>query len=332
MQGAWRIAIGALLCCVVAQWFGVVDARAQQQNPKWPVRPIRLVVTFPPGGSTDTVARIVMPKLAERLGQPIIVDNRPGAGGSIGVDFVVKAPPDGYTIVLGAAGALTVNVSLSEHPPYDPIKDLTPITMIGSSPFLLVADPAFPAGSAKEIIALAKAKPGRVTYASGGVGTAMHLSGELFKMMSGTDLVHVPYKGSGPAVAAAAAGQTALAFADITSALPLMKSGRVKAVGILSRQRSELAPDIPTIAETGIPGYESIGWFALLGPAGMSEAIVSRINAETAAVMQAPETRERLLNVALEPWVSTPEELTRFMKAEMAKWADVIKASGTKIE
>ncbi len=326
MRGIWRFAIVAML------WGGIATAQVQQPNLKWPVRPIRLVVTFPPGGSTDTIARIVMPKLAERLGQPVIIDNRPGAGGSIGVDLVAKAAPDGYTIVLGAAGALTVNVSLSKSPPYDPIKDLTPITMIGTSPFLLVADPSFPANSAKEIIALAKAKPGQITYASGGMGTAMHLSGELFRMMTETNLVHVPYKGSGPAVAAAAAGQTPLAFADITSALPLMKSGRVKPVGILSRQRSELAPNIPTLAETGIPGYESIGWFALLGPAGMPEAIVSRINAETAAVMQLPEIRERLLNMALEPWVSTPEELTRFMKTEMAKWADVIKASGAKIE
>lgn len=320
------------LAMVAMLWCGAVTAQAPQPNLKWPARPIRLVVTFPPGGSTDTIARIVMPKLAERLGQPVIIDNRPGAGGSMGVDLVVKAAPDGYTIVLGAAGALTVNVSLSKSPPYDPIRDLAPITMIGTSPFLLVADPSFPANSAKEIIALAKAKPGQITYASGGIGTAMHLSGELFRMMTGTDLVHVPYKGSGPAVAAAAAGQTSLAFADITSALPLMKSGRVKPVAILSRQRSELAPEIPTVAETGIPGYESIGWFGLLGPAGMPAAIVSRINAETAVVMQLPEMRERLLTVALEPWVSTPEEFTRFMKAEIAKWAEVIKASGAKIE
>jgi tripartite-type tricarboxylate transporter receptor subunit TctC len=326
MRRAWRFTIIAML------WCGVAMAQAPQPILKWPVRPIRLVVTFPPGGSTDTVARIVMPKLAERLGQPVIIDNRPGAGGIIGVDLVAKAVPDGYTIVLGAAGALTVNVSLSTNPPYDPIRDLTPITMIGTSPFLLVADPSFPPNSAKELIALAKTKAGQITYASGGIGTAMHLSGELFRMMTETDLVHVPYKGSGPAVAAAAAGQTSLAFADITSALPLMKSGRVKSVGILSKQRSELAPNIPTLAETGIPGYESIGWFALLGPAGMPEAIVSRINAETAAVMRLPEIRERLLNMALEPWVSTPEELTRFMKMEMAKWADVIKASGAKIE
>lgn len=328
MRGDSRFAIfvALSLCC------GIAAAQAPQPNVKWPTRPVRLVVTFPPGGSTDTIARIVMPKLAERLGQPVIIDNRPGAGGSIGVDLVAKAVPDGYTIVLGAAGALTVNVSLSKHPAYDPIRDLAPITMIGTSPFLLVANPSFPANSAREIIALAKAKPGQITYASGGIGTAMHLSGELFGIMSGANLVHVPYKGSGPAVAAAAAGETTLAFADITSALPLMKSGRVKPVGILSKQRSALARDIPTFGETGIPGYESIGWFGLLGPAGLPAAIVSRINAETGVVMQLPEIRERLLNAALEPWVSTPEEFTRFMKAEMAKWAEVIKTSGTKIE
>lgn len=323
------------LACVTAialLWCGTVAAQAPQQNPKWPERPVRLVVTFPPGGSTDTIARIVMPKLAERLGQPIVIDNRPGAGGTMGVDHVVKAAPDGYTIVLGAAGALTIAVSLSKNPPYDPIRDLTPITMIGTSPFLLVANASFAPNSAKEIIALAKAKPGEITYATGGVGTAMHLSGELFRMMSQTDMVHVPYKGSGPAVAAAGSGQTALAFADITSALPLMKAGRVKPVAILSLKRSQLAPDIPTLAETGISGYESIGWFGLLGPADMPRAVVSRINTETAAVMQGAETRERLLKVALEPWVSTPEEFTRFMKEEIAKWARVIKVSGTKVE
>ena len=326
-----RISCTAIAAALLL-WGSVAVAQAPQQVPNWPARPIRLVVTFPPGGSTDTIARIVMPKLGERLGQPIVIDNRPGAGGAIGVDLVAKAAPDGYSIVLGAAGALTVNISLSKNPPYDPIRDLAPITMIGTSPFLLVAGSAFPTGTAKEVIALAKAKPGQVTYASGGIGTAMHLSGELFRIMTGTDLVHVPYKGSGPAVVAAAAGETALAFADITSALPLMKSGRVRPVGILSRQRSELAPEIPTFAETGIPGYESIGWFGLLGPAGLPAAVVSRVNAETATVMQDPEIRGRLLNAALEPWVSTPEEFTRFMKAEIAKWAEVIRVSGTKVE
>ncbi len=321
-----------LLRLVVFAALVLMAGTAAAQSPAWPARPVRMIVTFPPGGSTDTIARIIAPKLAERLGQPVVIDNRPGAGGSIGVEIAVKAPPDGYTIVLGAAGALTINVSLSKSPSYDPLKDLAPICLIGSSPFLLVADPALPIGSARELLALAKSRPGELTYSSGGTGTAMHLSGELLRLMTGIDIVHVPYKGSGPAMAAVAGKQTALGFADITSALPLLKSGRVKPVGVLSRERSALAPEIPTLAETGVPGYESIGWFGLLAPAGTPPAIVARLNAETTQVMRLPEIRERLLNVALEPWTGTPEEFTAFIKSETAKWADVIKRSGTKIE
>ena len=322
-----------LLRLVVLAALALIAGMAAAQAPgAWPARPVRLIVTFPPGGSTDTIARIIAPKLAERLGQPVVIDNRPGAGGSIGVEAAVKSPPDGYTIVLGAAGALTIGPSLSKNPPYDPLKDLAPICLIGSSPFLLVADPALPIGSARELLAMAKSKPGQLTYSSGGTGTAMHLSGELLRLMTGIDIVHVPYKGSGPAMAAVAGNQTALGFADITSALPLLKSGRIKPVGVLSRERSALAPDIPTLAETGVPGYESIGWFGFLAPAGTPAPIIARLNAETTQVMRLPEIRERLLNVALEPWTGTPEEFTAFMKSETAKWADVIKRSGTKIE
>ena len=302
-----------------------IAASALAQAPAYPTKPVRLIVPFPPGGSTDTVARVLGPKLGEKLGVPVIIDNRPGAGGSLGVEVTTKAAPDGYTIVLAAAGALTVNGSLVKNPGFDPLKDLLPITLIGTSPFLLVAEPSLPAASAREVIALAKSKPGQLTYASGGNGTAMHLSGELFKLMSGTDILHVPYKGSGPAVAAAASGQTSLAFADITSALSLMKAGRVKTIGVLSKERSALAPEIPTIAATGLPGYESIGWFGFLAPAGTPAAVISRLNRDTIAVMQLQEVRERMTSVALEPWPSTPEEFTTYLKAETAKWARVIK-------
>jgi tripartite-type tricarboxylate transporter receptor subunit TctC len=234
--------------------------------------------------------------------------------------------------VLGAAGALTINATLSKNSPLDPLRDLAPITLIGSSPFLLVADPALPAATAREIVALAKAKPGVLTYASGGNGTAMHLSGELFKLMSGTDIVHVPYKGSGPAVAAAAAGQTSIAFADITSALSLMKAGRVKAVGVLSRERSGLAPEIPTLAETGLPGYESVGWFGLLAPAGTPGSVVARLNRDTVTVLNLPEVRERMTALALEPWPSTPEEFAAYMKSENAKWGKVIREAGVRTD
>ena len=317
---------------VLISMIAMSAADALAQTATYPARPVHLIVPFPPGGSTDTVSRVIGPKLAERLAQPVIIDNRPGAGGSLGVEITTKAAPDGYTIVLGAAGALTINPTLSKNPTFDPLRELAPITLIGSSPFLLVADPAFPAASAREIVALAKAKPGSLTYASGGNGTAMHLSGELFKLMSGTDIVHVPYKGSGPAVAAAAGGQTAIAFADITSALALMKGGRVKAIGVLSRERSSLAPDIPTLAETGLPGYESIGWFGLLAPAGTPQSVVARLNRDTVAVLNLPEVRERMTALALDPWPSTPEEFSAYMKSENAKWSKVIREANIRAD
>ncbi|OGA70256.1 MAG: ABC transporter substrate-binding protein [Betaproteobacteria bacterium RIFCSPLOWO2_12_FULL_65_14] len=295
----------------------------------YPSKPVRLIVTFPPGGSTDTIARIFAPRLGERLGQPVVIDNRPGAGGAIGIDATLKSPADGYSIVLAAAGALTIIVHFPNRPAYDPAKDLAPITMIGTSPFLLVSQNDT---TVKEVIEKAKASPGKLSYASGGNGTAMHLSGEMFKLMAGIDLLHIPFKGSGPAVTAAAQGQPPLAFADITSALPLLKSGRVKAVAVLSKERSSFLPEVPTLAESGVPGYEAIGWFGLLAPAGTPAPVVSRLAAETAAVMRQPDTREKLAAAALEPWVNTPEEFLTFIRAETAKWGRVIRESGAKLE
>jgi tripartite-type tricarboxylate transporter receptor subunit TctC len=321
----------ALFAAIACAAFAAVAA-AQTPVAGYPAKPIRLVVPFPPGGSTDTVARVLAPRIAERLGQPVIVDNRPGAGGSLGVEAVAKSTPDGYTIVLGAAGGLAINPSLAKSPTYDPVKDLAPITLVGSSPFLMVIDPSLGAASVREVVAAAKAEPGKLTYASGGNGTAMHLSGELFKQMTGTDIVHVPYKGSGPAVAAAAGGQTSIAFADITSALSLLRGGRVKALGVLSRERSSLAPEIPTLAESGVPGFESVGWFGLVAPAGTPPSIIALLNREAVGAMQLPETRERMTALALEPWPSTPEEFGAFIRSETAKWAQVIKASGAKAE
>ena len=295
----------------------------------YPSKPVRLIVTFPPGGSTDTIARIFAPRLGERLGQPVVIDNRPGAGGAIGIDATLKSPADGYTIVLAAAGALTIIVHFPNRPAYDPAKDLAPITMIGTSPFLLVSREET---TVREVIEKAKANPGKLAYASGGNGTAMHLSGEMFKLMAGVDLVHVPFKGSGPAVTAAAQGQPPLAFADITSALPLLKAGRVKALAVLSKARSSFLPEVPTLAESALPGYEAIGWFGLLAPAGTPAPVVSRLAAETAAVMRQPDIREKLAAAALEPWVNTPEEFLTFIRTETAKWGRVIRDSGAKLE
>jgi tripartite-type tricarboxylate transporter receptor subunit TctC len=313
------------LAFLLALFSGWVAAQPQP----YPSKPVHLVVTFPPGGSTDTIARIFAPRLGERLGQPVLIDNRPGAGGAIGIDATMKSAADGYTVVLAAAGALTILVHFPNRFAYDPVKDLAPITMIGTSPFLLVSQEPV---SVRDIIEKAKVNPGKMAYASGGNGTAMHLSGEMFKLMAGVDLVHVPFKGSGPATTAAAQGQPPLAFVDITSALPLLKAGRVNAAAVLSRERSTFLPDVPTLAESGVPGFEAIGWFGLLAPGGTPAPVVSRLATETAAVMRQPDIKEQLAAAALEPWVTTPDEFSAFIRSESAKWGRVIRESGAKLE
>lgn len=307
-------------------------ALAQTAPNNWPLRPIRLVVTFPPGGSSDTAARIVAPKLAQRLGQPVVVDNRPGAGGGLGLDLVAKAPADGYTLVLASAGGLTANPTLYPNLPYNPGRDFAPITLFGTSPFVLVANPALPANNAKEVVALAKSQVGKLSYASGGSGTAMHLSGELLKSMTGSFILHVPYRGTAPAVMAVMAGETSLAIADIASIQPQLKSGRLKVIGVMSKERSTLAPNLPTLAESGIPGYDSSGWFAILAPAGTPAAVVTRLNMDITTVLRLPEIQERFSAAGLEPLTSTPEQLEQLIKTETVKWSRVIKASGAKVD
>jgi tripartite-type tricarboxylate transporter receptor subunit TctC len=311
---------------------GAAMAQAPATTGVYPGKPIRMVVTFPPGGSSDTAARIVAPKLAERLGQPVVIDNRPGAGGGLGLDLVAKAPADGYTIVLASAGALTANPTLYKNLPYQPERDFAPVSLFGTSPFVLVANAAVPANNAKELVALARAQAGKLSYASGGNGTAMHLSGELLKSMTGSYILHIPYRGTGPAVLAAMSGDTSLAIADMASIQPQLKSGRIKVIGVLSKDRSTLAPDLPTLAESGVAGYDSSGWFAILAPAGTPPAIVTRLNAEITAVLRLPEIRERFSAAGLEPLPSTPEQLAQLMKSESVKWAKVIKDSGAKVD
>jgi tripartite-type tricarboxylate transporter receptor subunit TctC len=298
----------------------------------WPSKPIRLVVTFPPGGSSDAAARIVAPRLAERLGQPVVVDNRPGAGGGVGLDIVAKAPGDGYTIVLASAGGLTANPSLYKQLSYDPTRDFAPITLFGSSPFVLLANPALPISNVGDLLKLATAQPEQLSYASGGNGTAMHLSGELLKSMAQVRIVHIPYRGSGPALIAVMGGETQLAIADITTAATQIKSGRVKAVGVLGRDRSPLAPDIPSLNESGLPGYDASGWFGILAPAATPAPIVQRLNAEITAVLRSPEVRERFATAGLEPLPSTPEEMSALMKSEAVKWGRVIRESGASVD
>jgi tripartite-type tricarboxylate transporter receptor subunit TctC len=330
MKKLMQSLLAASLC--LAASMAVAQTPAPLSNSGYPAKPIRLVVTFPAGGSSDAAARIVAPKLAERLGQAVVVDNRPGAGGGLGLDLVAKAPADGYTIVLASAGGLTANPTLYKSLPYNPERDFAPITLFGTSPFVLVANAALPANDARELVALAKAQAGKLSYASGGNGTAMHLSGELLKSMTGSYILHIPYRGSAPAVLAVMSGDTSLAIADIASIQPQLKSGRLKVIGVMGKERSSLAPELPTLAESGIPGFDASGWFAILAPAGTPPAIVSRLNADITAVLRLPEIRERFSAAGLEPLTSTPEQLAQLMKTEALKWAKVIKDSGAKVD
>jgi tripartite-type tricarboxylate transporter receptor subunit TctC len=320
------------IASLIGLTIGAAGSAALAQTAAWPAKPIRLVVTFPAGGSSDAAARIVAPKLADRLGQPVVVDNKPGAGGGLGLDLVAKAPADGYTIVLASAGGLTANPSLYPNLGYNPLRDFAPITLFGTSPFVLVAHPTVPANNARELVALAKAQAGKLSYASGGSGTAMHLSGELLKSMTGSDILHVPYRGSAPAVLAVMAGDTSLAIADIASIQPQLKSGRFKVLGVMGKERSTLAPEMPTLAESGVPGYESSGWFGILAPADTPAAVLARLNTEITAVLRLPEIRERFAAAALEPLPSTPEQMAQLMRSEAVKWAKVIKESGAKVD
>jgi tripartite-type tricarboxylate transporter receptor subunit TctC len=319
------IARRGLLAASMALWTGWAAAQ-----PAYPTKPIRFIVPFPPGGSADLMARAMEPVLTERLRQPVIVENRPGAGGNIGLDGVAKAAPDGYTIGLGAAGALAANVSLYPKMPYDPVKDLEPVSNVAFIPFMLVAPAKLPAGTLQEVIALARAKPGELLIGFGGNGTAMHLSTELFKLMANVQMVNVPYKGSGPAAADAAAGRLSLAMVDAASALPGAKAGKLKAIAVTSANRISAAPDVPTFSESGLPGYDATGWFGIVVPAKTPASIVLRLNAEIAAVLKRAEVRDRVVAAGAEPAPSTPAQFGELIRTEIPKWAEVVKLSGAR--
>jgi len=314
-----------ILVAALTLWAGLAGAQP------YPSKPIRFIVSFPPGGSADLVARAIAPRLSERLGQPVLVENRPGAGGNIGVDAVAKAAPDGHTIGLAAAGALAVNASLYPSMPFNPEKDLAPITALAMIPFFIVAHPSQPPTLA-EVIAAAKARPGALAYGHGGNGSAMHLSGELLKMMAGVNLVAVPYKGSGPVAADVLAGQVPLGVVDIPSAIANVRAGKLRALAVTTARRVQAAPEVPTVAEAGIAGYEAIGWFGAVAPAGTPEAIVQRLAAEMRAALDAPDIRSRMIAAGAEPFASSPQEFAAFIRAEARKWAEVIRTAGVKAE
>ena len=323
-----RFAAAALL---IAAAIGVAAQPASAPG-GWPNKPIRMIVTFPPGGSADATVRIVAPKLGERLGQQVLIDNRPGAGGNIGLAALAKSDPDGYTIGVGAAGGLAANVSLYPKMPFDAQKDFVPISLLAHIPFVLVAHPASPIKSVGDLLAQAKAEPGKLAVGHGGNGTAMHLSVQLLKQMAGVDLAEIAYRGSGPVALDVIGGQVPLGMLDLPSVLQQVKAGKVRALAVTGTRRLAELPDVPTLAEAGIAGYESTGWFGVVAPAATPAPIVARLQSELRAVLVDPEVVAGARTVGVELSPTSPAEFGRFIGSETTKWADVIKRSGTKLE
>ena len=290
-----------------------------------------MIVAVPPGGPADTLARLVAPRLTQALGRPVVIDNRPGANGNIAYELTARATPDGHTFTAVAAGVV-INPSLYRDVHYDPLKDFAPITLGITLPNLLVVHPALAAGSVKELIGLAKAKPATITFASAGNGTSGHLALELFRVSAGIDVIHVPYKGGGPALAEVVAGQVQALFSLALVATQQIKAGRLRGLAITSAKRSPVAPEFPTVAESGLPGFEVIGWFGWLAPAATPQTIVNRLNAELVTALRMPDVREKLLSQSAEPVGDTPQQFSAFMRSEHAKWAKVIKTANVRIE
>ena len=319
-----------LLCCTIAAV--TVAPWSTAQSPAWPTRPIKWIVPFPPGGTTDILARTIGEKLTAALGQPVIIDNKPGAGGGLGADLAAKSPPDGYTVVGGTISTHAINASLYSKLPYDPVKDFAPITLIARVPNMLVINPKIPANNVRELVALMKSKPGTFTFASSGNGTSQHLSGELFKSMTGVEMQHIPYKGSPPALQDVVGGQVSMTFDNITTAWPLAKGGQLRALAVTTARRSPVAPDVPTLAESGLPGYEIGSWQGVFAPAGTPPEIIRRLNAEIVKIIHTPEVRDKLLALGAEPVGDTPEEFAALVRSEVAKWGDVVRKSGARVD
>ncbi|HEV7394306.1 MAG TPA: tripartite tricarboxylate transporter substrate binding protein [Burkholderiales bacterium] len=298
---------------------------------QYPAKPIRLLVGFAAGGPSDVASRTVGQKLTQKWGQQIIVDIRPGAGGTIASDAVAKAPPDGYTLLLPAFSH-AVNPSLISKLPYDTLRDFTPIVLFASTANMLVTHPSIPAKTVRELIAFAKARPNQLTYGSAGNGTASHLAGELLNTMGGVSITHVPYKGIAPAHTDTMGGQISMMFDSLVTAIPAVKAGRLRAFGVTTLKRWPGAPDVPTMSEAGLAGYEVNSWYGVMGPAGLSKEIVQRLNAEVIRSMAEPDARERLYSIGAEPMSNTPEEFAAYIRSEMAKWDKVVKAAGIRAE
>jgi tripartite-type tricarboxylate transporter receptor subunit TctC len=311
-------------------------AHAQGQSPStksgYPVRPVRLVVPYPPGGGSDTASRAIAAQLAASLGQPFVADNRAGAGGALGDDIVAKAAPDGYTLLMGS-NSMAVNVSLLKSLPHDPLRDFAAIGLVGEVPYLLVVHPSLAVKSVVDLIALAKAKPDELRCATGGMGSTLHLSAELFRAMTSVRFTRVPYKGGVPAVTAVIAGEVHFVFGSLTTTVPAAKAGRVRAIATTGATRSALVADLPTMAESGLPGFDATNWYGLMAPAGTPGAIIGLLNAELNKILAVPAFRERMMATqGIEPLSSTPAELAAYLKKEVAKWARVVKQAGIRAD
>jgi tripartite-type tricarboxylate transporter receptor subunit TctC len=304
-----------------------VDARAQE----YPVKPIRLIVGFPPGGGADIVARVLTPKLGEQLGQQVAIDNRPGAAGNLAFELLAKAPADGYSIML-TTPTLTVNPALYPKLAYDPVRDFAPVGLLATTVYILVVHPSLPVKSVKELLVLAKSKPGQLNYSSGGNGAAAHLAGELFRSMTGIVVVHVPYKGVAQGLIAVLSGEAHFTFGSQPSALPHIKQGKLRGLAVTSAKRSSFTPDLPSIAEAGVPGYETTAWYGILAPAKTPREIVARLNSEFVKALSAPDVKSAMTNQSFEIVTGTPEQFATLIGDELAKWRTVVKSSGMRID
>lgn len=309
----------------LAAWHAPVCA---QQT--YPAKPVRIISPFAPGGGNDTICRIIAPKLSENLKQQVVIDSRPGANGIVGTEVAARSAPDGYTIILIPSGH-AVNASLYKKLPYDSIGDFSPITLVATSPLILVMHPTVPVKNVKELIAFAKARPGQLTYSSAGVGASAHLAGALFDAMTGTKMVHVPYKGSALALTDLIGGQVSLSFATSASAMPHVRSGRLRALATTGAERSPALPDLPTVAESGVPGYEAGLWYGFVGPARMPAEIVQRLNTEIVSVLKLPEVRDRLAKEGVDARFNTPDEFAKLLVSDLKRWANVIERAGVRV-
>jgi len=324
-------ALLARLACSLAAVAGLAAAPAAQAQGTNAGKPMHIVVTFTPGGAPDILARLIGEKLSVAWNQPVLIDNKPGAGGNTGADSVAKAAPDGLTIVVGTVGTHAINGALYAKMPYDMVKDFAPVTLLATTPNLLVINNDVPAKTLAEFIALGK-REGKMTFASSGSGTSIHVSGELFKTMTGIDMTHIPYKGRATAIPDLLGGRVTMMFDNMPSSLPLVQEGKLRALGVTSAKRSPAAPEIPTIAEQGLPGFEAVSWFALFAPAATPRPIVDKLQSEVKKILAMPEVAKKLAEIGLEPVGSSADELAAYQRAEITKWAKVVKDSGAKVE